>query len=304
MAKVNIVMDMSQYDMFLLCPERFNNRYNRNLTLPTKEMRLDRGTVVHVGCEVYYDALKKGAIYADAVTAALSKVREAAVTASDLEPEVVNRILDVMEEYFDYWRVADQNFHIVDVERPFLYLLYEDEEVRIHLAGKIDLIVSDNQYTNLPYDHKSYDRDSEVTRMPNQFKCYSHAVKSNFLIVNRIGFQKTLKPHEKFKRIPLSYDPLIHEQWRRNVIANIFRYLECVATGYWPMNETSCDKFNRKCEYFEPCDASGVEAKMYKLSSNYITVEPWDVSKVLRRATEVMADAQKKSVENNTNQQS
>lgn len=294
MSKANIVMDMSQYDMFLLCAERFNNRYNKNLTLPTKKMQLDRGSIVHVGCEVYYQALKDGKPYSDAVTAALSKIREAGVIASDLEPEVIDRILDVMEEYFDYWRVADQGFQIIEVEQPFLYLLYEDDEVRIHMAGKVDLIISDNKYTNLPMDHKSYDRTFEIHRMSNQFKNYCYAVKSNFLVVNRIGFQKTLKPHEKFVRIPLSYDYLVFEQWKTNVVRNIFKYLECLAEDFWPMNETSCDKYNRRCEYFEPCDASGKEAKMYKLSSDYITVEPWDVSKVLRKASEVLADEQKK----------
>lgn len=307
MSKVNIVMDMSQYDMFLLCPQRYHNRYNLNKTLPQKAKQLDRGTIVHIGCEVYYQALKDGSQYQDAVTAALSKIREAGVTVSDLEPEDVNRTLDVMEEYFDYWRVADQSFQIVDVEKAFIYLLHEDDEVRIHLAGKIDLVVSDNRYVNEPWDHKSYDRDSEVHRMPNQFKNYANALKSNFLTVNRIGFQKTLKPHEKFKRPRLSYDPLILEQWKQNVVKNIFHYLTCVAENSWPTNETSCDKYNRRCEYFTPCDSSGIEAKMYKLNADYITVEPWDVSKVLRKATEVLTDEQHKkeeSMEDSVNESS
>jgi hypothetical protein len=292
MSKVNIVMDASQYDMFLLCPQRFHNRYNLNLQAPVKKMQLDRGTVVHVGAETYYEALKNGAKYQDAVVAALSKMREASVF-SDLEPEMVDRCLDVMEEYFDYWRVADQSLNIVGVEQPFIYLLYEDDEVRIHMAGKIDLITSDNKYTNLPTDHKTYDRSFELTRMSNQFKNYTHALKSNYLVVNRIGFQKTLKPHEKFLRPMLSFDPLVFEQWTHNVVLNIMHYLQCAATNEWPMNETSCDKFHRKCEYLDACDASGIEAKMYKLSRDFVTVEPWDVSKVLRKATEVLADAQK-----------
>lgn len=294
MSKVNIVMDASQYDMFLLCPRRFWYRYNLNLTQPVKKMQLDRGTLVHVGCEVYYEAIKNGVKYQDAVTSALSKIREAGMTASDLEPEVVNRVLDIMEEYFDYWRVEDQNFRIVEVEQPFIYQLYEDDEVRIHMAGKIDLVISDNKYTNLPVDHKSYDRTFELNRMNNQFRNYAYALKSNFLRVNRIGFQKTLKPHEKFLRPMLSYDPLAFEQWRANVVNNIMHYLTCVAENQWPMNETSCDKYNRKCEYFDVCDSSGEAAKNYKLNRDFIQIEPWDVSKVVRKASEIVADEQQK----------
>lgn len=287
-------MDMSQFDMFRLCEQRFHNRYNLNKTAPTKATQLDRGILVHIAAETYYEMLKDGANYQDSVTAALSKIRQASVISTDLEPEMVNRVIDVMEEYFDHWRVIDQNLHIVAVEQPFLYLLHEDEEIKIHLAGKIDIITSDNQYENKPMDHKSYDRSYEVTRMSNQFKNYCYATKSNFLDINLIGFQKTLKPHEKFRRVPLSYDPYILEAWKQNVIKVMYHYLTCVAENSWPLNETSCDKFHRRCEYFGPCDASGAEAKFYKLNADFITVDPWDVSKVLRKASEVLNDEIKK----------
>jgi len=292
MAKVNIVMDMSQYDMFRLCEARYDMRYNKNKTLPGKVTPLDRGTLVHLICEIYYEALKNGASYNDAVASALEKAKIFGVVNTGLEPEVISRVIDVMEEYFDYWRVADQCFEIKEVEQPFMYLLHEDDEVRIHMAGKIDLIISDNRYTNMPMDHKSYDRSYEVGRMPNQFKNYCYATKSNFLVVNKIGFQKTLKPHEKFLRPPLSYDHLILEEWKQNVIKVIFHYLNCVAENSWPMNETSCDKWNRRCEYYDICDSSGKEAKMYKLASNYIDCEPWDVSKSLRKSSEIAKEVQ------------
>lgn len=291
MAKVNIVMDASQYDLFRLCEQRYDYRYNHNKSLPTKASQLDRGTLVHIGNEIYYEALKLGAHYQDAVTAALSKIREAGVISSDLEPEEITRVVDVMEEYYDYWRIADQNLRIIEVEKAFIYLLYEDEEIRIYMAGKIDLLFSDNKYENCPMDHKSYDRDFEVLRMSNQFKNYCYATKSNYLFVNRIGFQKTLKPEQKFKRPPLSYDPLILEEWKDNVVKGIFHYLRCAAENSWPMNETSCDKYHRRCEYYDICDSSGKQAKLYKLNSNYITVDPWDVSKVLRKSSEVLEDA-------------
>lgn len=292
MAKVNIVMDMSQYDMFRLCEQRYDFRYNKNKVLPDKSAPLDRGTLVHLICEIYYQSLKDGIQYQDAVNLALTKAKVYGTIHTGLDNDTINRVIDVMEEYFDYWRVADQRFQIVEVEKPFMYVLYEDDEVRMHLAGKIDLIVSDNQYTNLPYDHKSYDRSYDVGRMSNQFKNYVNATKSNFLIVNKIGFQKTLKPHEKFLRPPLSFDHLMLEQWKNNVIKVVFKYLECVAENYWPLNETSCDKFNRRCEYYDICDSSGQEAKLFKLSSNYIDVEPWDVTKILKKPTEIMKEAE------------
>ena len=294
MSKVIIVMDMSMYDMFLLCPQRFKNRYKLNLDSPVKNDNLDRGLLIHLACETYYESLKSGAKYEYAASSALMKLKAAFVSESNLDDAEARQIFDTMEEYFEYWRIADQGFEILGVEEPFIYLLHEDDEVRIHLTGKIDLRIKDNQYDNLPYDHKSHKRNSLVNELSNQFKNYCVATKSNYLIVNKIGLQKTLKPHEKFLRVPLSYDHLIFESWKKNVIANIFTYLRCEAENSWPMNETSCDKFNRLCEYHEVCKSSGDEAKLYKLKNNFIQIEPWDVTKALRKTSKVVEEMKSK----------
>jgi hypothetical protein len=289
-AKVNVVMDASQYDMFLLCPYRYHNRYKLNKQAPTKNAALDRGTVVHVANEIYYQCLKDGAKYDYAVGAALLKMKEAFVMESDLDNAEAQPLIDTMEEYFDYWRVEDQNLEIQGVEEPFMYLLFEDDDIRIYMTGKIDLRVNTKGYTNLPYDHKTFSRSSPVNQMSNQFKNYCTAANSNYLIVNRIGLQKTLKPHDKYLRTPISYDHLILEAWRDNVIRNIMYYLQCAADNVWPTNETSCDKYNRLCEYYEVCMSSGIESKVFKLENNFITTDPWDVTKVLKKSSEMLKD--------------
>ena len=288
-------MDTSQYDLFRLCEKRYQYRYKLNKSTPTKNEALDRGTLVHVGCETYFESLKSGARWDYASNAALMKIKSAGVIESDLDNDEISRILEVMEEYFDYWKVADQNREIISVEQPFIYLLHEDDNVKIHMAGKIDLITSDNKYKNLPTDHKSFQRSYEVGRMGNQFKNYCMATQSMLLEVDKIGFQKTLKPHEKYLRVPISFDPLILSDWKDNVVKVIYHYLNCEIDNSWPMNETSCDKYNRRCEYYDVCDSSGIESKNFKLNSNFITIEPWDVSKVLRKSSQVLDDAIKDS---------
>ena len=282
-------MDTSQYDTFRLCEERFRYRYKYNLVpIGDQNENLDRGNLIHICNETYYESLKSGAKYDFAVNSALMKMREAATIQSDLELEYVDMLLATMEEYFDFWRVADQSFEIVEVERPFIYLLYEDDDIRIYMAGKIDLIISDNKYTNLPYDHKSFKRSGPVLEMSNQFKNYCTATKSNILIVNKIGVQKTLKASEKFLRVPVTYDHLKLEQWKTNVVKVMMHYIQCEADDSWPLNETSCDKFNRRCEYYDVCNSSGQEAKDFKLKTQYLQIDPWDVSKALRKSSEMI----------------
>jgi hypothetical protein len=292
MSKLNIVMDISQYDTFRMCERKYYYRYIRNIhpLIPAKP--LDRGTLVHLACETYYELIKINTPYVDAVQKALSAVRMAGLD-TDLDVDEILRVIDVMEEYFDHWRVVDQRFQINDVEKSILYLLHEAETWKFYLSGKIDLIITDNQYTNLPLDHKSYDRQYNTTRMSNQFKNYVNALNSNFLVVNKIGFQKTVPAHEKFIRVPLSFDPVYLEQWKQNVIKVIDHYVECLADDYWPLNETSCDKFNRKCEYFEVCDSSGQEAAEFKLVQFFKKGEPWDVTKGLKKTSEQVEDRKK-----------
>jgi len=277
MSKLNVVFDMSKYDLFLLCEERYNLRHNVLIGKPGKPEQMDRGSLCHVGFEVYYEALKN---------------KIALPVAAD--NEAINRVIDVMEEYFDYWQTQDQNLVINEVEQPFMYELFSTDEVRLFLSGKIDLVVSDNVYDHEPWDHKTYDRTYAVGRMNNQFKNYCTFTKSNYLTVNKVGFQKTLKPHEKFLRPRLTYDPIMLEEWRQNVITVLMnKYLTCVAENKWPMNETSCEKWNRKCEYYEICDSSGLQAKNWKINSNYIKLEPWDVTAVMRKSSEQIEDIKK-----------
>lgn len=297
--KVNIILDASKIDLFETCPARFNFRYNHNKGLPIgqKNKSLDIGGLAHEGLAVYYNFLAEGKHFNDRMQACLMKIREISSNPaqSALDPDEVSSLLKTIEENLDYWRAEDENcLEILEVEQPFLYLLYEDDDIRILISGKIDILTNyhgigrNSSYTNLPYDHKTFSRDGEVLRKSNQFINYSNAVGSNYLIVNRIGLHdpeaKKPKPaEEKYKRLILSYDPVYIQDWKDNLTKMLLTdYISCVTNEYWPEKPTSCNKFNRKCEYYDICDTSGQENKEMKLHNNYVTVEEWDVTKSLR----------------------
>lgn len=279
--KTNIVFDATMFDTFLSCPAKFDFRFNRNKVTVVKAKPLDTGGIIHVGMENYYGSLKLGLPFDKAIDNALVKARIELSTNSDLSTADGNRCLEVIEENLIFWKNDDKSFEIVQAERSFAYVLYEDEKFRIVMIGKIDLLITDNSYTNLPVDHKTYSRDFPVHRKTNQFCNYSYALKSNYLLVNRIGLQTSLKPKDKYKRVMLSYDKDFHKQWKDNVIKWCMYYYDCVSIDDWPLNDTSCDKYNRLCEYYEICDSSGKEAKTYKLDTNFKQDIPWDVSRIL-----------------------
>jgi len=292
--KANIILDASKIDLFETCPRRYDFRHNHNKTLPliNKATALDLGSLAHEGFAVYFSLLSQEVHFADRSEASLNKIRELSSNPdqSNLEPEQVSNLLSSFEQSCDYWRAEDENcVEVLAVEQPFLKLLYEDDLVRILLSGKIDLLANFHgiggaaSYDGVPFDHKTFSRESPVLRKSNQFINYCNAVESDYLIVNRVGLQKSLKAEDKFKRIPLSYDSTYISDWRDNLTKLILNeYLTCVAEGYWPEKPTSCNKFNRLCEYYNICDSSGQDTKDRKLEDNYIDAEEWDVTKGLR----------------------
>lgn len=286
---LNVVLDSTMLDTFLSCPAKFNYRFNHNKVTITKAKPLDRGTLVHNGLEAYYKCLKETRSHSDSIGELKSAVNGTALE-SDLEQSEIDRALEVLIESAFRWKERDLSFDIIAVEESFSYVLHEDENIRIIMIGKIDLLVNyrmnGSDYLNTPIDHKTYERDFPLKRTANQFSNYSYACGSNYLFVNRIGFQKSIPAEVKHKFIPLSYDPLFHEQWKNNTIEIVKNYVHCAVNNVFPMNFTSCDKFNRLCEYHEVCDTSGEDSKIYKLNINFNTAEQWDVSAILGKKEE------------------
>lgn len=283
--KINVVLDATMLDTFQSCPAKFNYRFNHNKTTVVKAKPLDRGTLVHSALEAYYGSLKGTPNNWHEAMERMKQALAAYSIESDLPVEDINRAYEVLYESCVRWRDRDLRFEILEVEKSFAYLLHEDENLRIVMIGKIDLLVNFEStgsfYENCPIDHKTYERDFPLKRLGNQFCNYANATKSNYLFVNRIGFQTSIKPEIKHKFIPLSFDPIFLKQWEQNTIRIVQDYVACHADNSWPMNLTSCDKFNRLCEYYEVCDSSGQEAKFYKLNANFNTAEVWDVSQSL-----------------------
>lgn len=285
---------MSMWDLFETCHARYDMRHNQNLSVPIsrKATALDSGGLAHEGLEVYYNGIKNGIDFPDRMHGCIRRIQAVASDPDqcNLDQEEVTRVLSAVEESCTYWRYEDEYQEILEVERPFAYVLFEDEFIRIIISGKIDLLVNkpgignNASYYSLPKDHKTYSKDFEVPLLSNQFMNYCVATGSKFLEVNRIGLHdpeaKKPKPtEEKMKRVMLSYDNEQLEYWKKNLLKGIMNeYLMCVSSGEWRENYTSCFKFNRKCEYYDACLCADLEKKRQLLQEGFIIASPWDVT--------------------------
>jgi hypothetical protein len=153
-------------------------------------------------------------------------------------------------------------------------VLFDSEAVQVIYEGRVDLVVDIPQLGLSIVDHKTSSRNYPVSSMSNQFKGYCKALGLGRIIINKVGFQKTLEREERFQRIVIGYNDDRLEEWRIKAIHRAFRLLHCLETDYWPQNETSCDKFNG-CAFQGVCTTTPA-LRQWKIDRDFIIREPWN----------------------------
>ena len=171
---------------------------------------------------------------------------------------------------------------ILEVEKAFISELFKDEEIGIYLTGKIDVIADVPNYGISVIDHKSSRRSQEVEPLSNQFTLYSWATEIKTIIINKVGFQKTVPPEKRFSRHPLFYTNVQIERWVKNTIWWCKFYAFCLENDSWPENRTSCDKYGG-CIYTPICRSATDEGMIAQISNNFIKGKKWDVTEILMK---------------------
>ena len=104
---------------------------------------------------------------------------------------------------------------------------------------QIDWIFTLRNVPVMPCDHKHSKRRGPVHPLSNQFIGYCWMLGVNNIMINKIGFQISLKPSEKFERPILSYPKDVIDWWVQNTIwwVKMLRFHR--KQNVWPQNFTS-----------------------------------------------------------------
>lgn len=275
MNKAQMVLDSQILNNYQACPTKAYYAFILNAKLPIKTEDLDKGDFIHYMLKFHYKLVMhnqqhRGKIipYEEIINIVKRKA-ENYVLKLDLPAELAIQVYKTYDEYARYYQ--NEHWQILEVERPFAKVLYEDEKIRIIYCGIIDLL------TNVAIvDHKSSSKRGEPTGLSNQFMGYSWAFGVNNLVINKVGFQKTLEPKDKFERYTKSYFKEILDEWQENTIRTAlelyddYNNLEQMTKK---KNLTSCDKYSG-CIYRKLCE-SNKEVREFILSKNYSIGEPW-----------------------------
>jgi hypothetical protein len=305
--KKNVIMDSQVLTSVMNCPRLTDFKFNHNFqSISGKANSLECGSITHKFMEVYYGSMIKGIKRELAVGYGLAaaelyiqscpdctnfistveQVKPKCGHPANEYPGVRNTpkdsaeyktgwqfVLDTCDEYARFW--ASDHWIPLEVEIVKGEVLYEDDDIRILWKAKLDLTCDTNQGI-FPVDHKTMKQRRETLSLNNQFMGQCILMRTRNVFINKIGFQKTLKPAEKFLRAPISYSAARLLEWQSETLPFYAKQLLMYAEmGHYPPQFGQCEGKYGNCAFTGVCESDpGMREEELKL--HFIVGPKWN----------------------------
>lgn len=305
--KKNVIMDSQILTTLMSCPRLTDLRFNHNLQSMTgKSNSLETGSIVHTFLEVYYKmriageprdrAIQYGFAAAELYIRGCKECTNFIPTEEQPKPSCNHKpneyigvrntpkdnegykvgwkwALDTCDQYMQYYK--NDPWVPLEVETVKGDVLYEDDDVRVLWKAKLDLIADTNQGI-FPIDHKTMKQRRDQLSLNNQFTGQCLLMKTQNVIINKIGFQQTLKPEEKFLRTPVSFSRSRLLEWQGEILPFYAKLLLMYSeSGQFPPNYTHCENKYGKCAFVKVCEADPYDRERL-LKQDFIVGPEWN----------------------------
>jgi len=290
--KQNVVLDATVLTSLMSCERLTEFSYIQNLVpINGKGNSLEIGTLMHKMLETYYKTIRDGFPKSLAINNGLVMGDEYIIKGEDgtglkntyadntkhkngsLDKIGYNYVKDTFQQYCEF-RAADF-WTPLEVETVKGEVIYEDDDIRLLWKAKLDLVVDTNQGI-FSVDHKTMKQKRDTLSLNNQFMGQCILMKTRTIIINKIGFQTSLKAEDKFTRTPISYSASRLAEWL-NIAAYYAKYLINLSeSGYFPPRFSHCDKFFG-CRFKHICEAD-VNMREEELRRTFMKGDAWEIS--------------------------
>ena len=307
--KKNVIMDATLLSSLMNCERKLELRHGLNIVpIGPKSKALEMGSLMHVFLEWYYKeirdgrrstarqvALEKGEFYytfgelitpeerteevldADGNIVSPAIITQEAVyePLSNMQIEDYALCIDTFNLYCERWK--NDSFTPVHIEHVIGKILYEDEELRVLWKAKFDLI-SDTPIGFIPTDHKTMKQRRETLALNNQFMGQCHLLGVRSVLINKVGFQTSLKPEERFHRVSISYTADQLAEWVSETVYWAKYLINLNETNYFPRRFTQCESKFGKCEYYENLCSVNQSMRDEQVKLFFKPGKHWDVN--------------------------
>jgi len=286
-------MDSQILTAVQLCEEFLNLKHNHNLVpLSGPGKAIEKGLMLHEMLQPYYLAKKVGKKRDDAAQAALlagqvfmtgcefciagkcdfHKERPV-LGLRNCEPDEGHEVINTFLQYHEFWK--NDSWTTIDVEKVKGKVIYEDEEISLLWKAKIDWLV-DNEEGIFSTDHKTMGRREEKLSLNNQFIGQCVVTDQTKMFENIIGFQKSLKPEEKFLRVPYNFSKERIAEWIIETAGYAYDLVNVQERGVFRHKFISCRRRYGDCIFRKVCEGEPSDRERL-LQSQFMVGKPWDI---------------------------
>ena len=290
---IRIIMDSQVLTTLQICEVMLDLRFNHNL-VPISGMGrpIEMGSMMHRMLEPYYLAKRKGKNRNDAAAIAIQYGNlvitgcEACIKKECKEhkdpymglqatsPEESHYVMDTFLQYHEFWK--NDSWTTLNVETVKGKVIYEDDELSLMWKAKIDWEV-DNLEGIFSVDHKTMSRREDTLSLNNQFIGQCVVTNQTKMFENKIGWQKTLKPNEKFERVALNYSKERIAEWIIETASYAYDLAALQEGKRYRHKFTSCSRKYGPCIFRKVCEGQPVDRERLLKEQFKVAERVWDV---------------------------
>jgi len=285
--KQNVIFDATVLSALQGCERYMDLRFNMNyIPIGGTGNALEVGSLVHMILQEYNRALIAGQTRTNAIIIGMQAGEEFYKTSENIpmenEKDKQSKLkivgyswaIETMNQYFEKWK--NDHWTPISAERVAGEVIYEDDEIRILYKAKLDLTVDTYQDGIMPVDYKTMKQKRDVLSLNNQFMGQCILAKSRKMCIEKIGWQQTLKPEEKFTRQIMSYSADRLAEQIETIAYYGKHMVQLNNQNYFPPRFSHCDKWGG-CMYRGICESDrGMREEELKL--HFKVGESWDPS--------------------------